>query len=98
MAWIAVWDAAEPYVFDDQTGERVATCHRYQNMHEPPTHPWSRACVIAIAPRMHGALTDLIEHSKRHFPEVLEPAIKECEHILKEMKEMYERQSGTHRL
>jgi hypothetical protein len=91
MAWIPIDDSHEPYVFDEQTGERIATSHRYQNMQEPEDHMWSRTCVMALAPELHHALADMVLHAKHHFPEPLRLAIEESERVLSKVKEFYDR-------
>lgn len=91
MAWVPVFDPKEPYVLDDQTGERVVTCHKYASMHEPPLHAWDRTCLVALAPELFRKLADMVEHAKHHFPEALNKDIEEANKLIKQHGAFYER-------
>lgn len=57
---------------------------------EPWEIHWSRMCVMSQAPELHHALSDLLVHARKNFPEVMEPALKEAEKVLNRVKELYE--------
>lgn len=77
-------------IVDKETGGTVATVHGLSG-----SAVWSRACVIAAAPELHRALTDMCIMVKKNMPESM-PAhlalqLKEAEKLAQHVKDMYDK-------
>lgn len=56
-----------------------------------PDEALSRACLIATAPDLHHALSDLIAAAKKELPEHIWDKLKHHEDTLRKASELYER-------